>query len=236
MFTKQSCDHCGTNIEFEADHISDEGYAVSCPKCQGSVTLRRPPPLRLPPIINTRTRHHAWNVVIFVTACAVFLILLMLLIHRTPTSPVTGAFGFVLGEKYTNSPYGKWDDGWAGGFACYASPDSQHHDLPFTFGSAYADEHGIVYSIHASALDDQFTQRVLKATLEKLDAKYPLYRHVASNEWIFGNHKRIIRLYAGNPEVVGLEYRDVELQEAFADRQKKASDAAITGAVKRQHL
>ena len=48
MFAKQSCQDCGTHIEFDADQIGNDGFTVSCPKCQAPVTLLRPPPRAAP--------------------------------------------------------------------------------------------------------------------------------------------------------------------------------------------
>ena len=58
MFAKQSCQHCGTHIEFDADQIGNDGYTVLCPKCQSPVTLLRPPPIVVPPLITKKKRSY----------------------------------------------------------------------------------------------------------------------------------------------------------------------------------
>jgi predicted Zn finger-like uncharacterized protein len=89
MLTKQSCQHCGTHIEFDADQVDGAGVTVSCPKCQASVTLLKPPPAlsATPPFIERRKRRCLWilgAVGIFVVALPA-LILLAVLLRNRPT-------------------------------------------------------------------------------------------------------------------------------------------------------
>jgi hypothetical protein len=95
MFTKQSCQHCGTHIEFDADLIDGNVSTVSCPKCQAPVTLLSPPPIEPPPLppptepppfTKAKRRGRFWIVGIGVTAF-VLLILLLVAVMISKSSP-----------------------------------------------------------------------------------------------------------------------------------------------------
>lgn len=157
---------------------------------------------------------------------------------------ITGAFGLVLGEKYTNSPYGDWLPEVAGdatgGSYLTASGNSQNQDLPFIFINAHADENGRIYwivgdnrgQLSSSALED-----LCKVTAETLGRKYPLYRYDPTSQtvWIFGDAKRCIEL-RHIPFSLVIEYRDKELEQAFHERVKEAKESAIRKSLKRQKL
>jgi len=79
---KQACGHCGTNLEFDAEQIDSAGYTILCPKCQSPVTLFKPPPVPIPPVIGTR-RHRLWIVVAGVGAAALVVTLIVVLANRS---------------------------------------------------------------------------------------------------------------------------------------------------------
>lgn len=87
MLTKQSCHRCDTHIEFDVDQIGDEGFTISCPKCQESVTLVRPPPVAAPPFVEARKRHRFWIVGIVGITVAVFAVLILLLVSVQNRAP-----------------------------------------------------------------------------------------------------------------------------------------------------
>jgi hypothetical protein len=89
MFTKQSCQHCGTQIEFDADLVGKHGYTSLCPKCQGSVTLLRPPPIAAPQPITTKKSRHLWVVAISVTGFAMLILLLVSVPILSPGYAIT---------------------------------------------------------------------------------------------------------------------------------------------------
>jgi hypothetical protein len=86
MFTKQSCQHCGTQIEFDAELIGKDGYTILCPKCQAPVTLLRPPPIAAPPPITTRKRRRLWILGVGATAFALLILLMVSVLNRPPVS------------------------------------------------------------------------------------------------------------------------------------------------------
>lgn len=124
MLTKQPCHLCGTNIEFDADQISDEGITVSCPQCHGAVTLHRPPPVATPPIIEARKRHRFWLVGLVGVGVTAFVVLTILLIsalnresdyaivperyyYQKPIIEPLDRFAFDLGVKELNKLFYK---------------------------------------------------------------------------------------------------------------------------------
>ena len=99
MFTKQSCQQCGTHIEFDADQIGNDGYTVLCPKCQSPVTLLRPPPSAMPPLLPSqlgekRGKHPpSWRTLAIAlggTFCIISLIAIFLVGQRAgPSGPLS---------------------------------------------------------------------------------------------------------------------------------------------------
>ena len=89
MFTKQSCQNCGTHIEFNGDLIGNEVFTVSCPKCQAPVILLRPPPISAPPLNNTRKRHRLWILGIGITAFVMLILLLTSVLNLPPAYAIT---------------------------------------------------------------------------------------------------------------------------------------------------
>ena len=100
MFSKQSCQHCGTHIEFDADQIGNDGYTLFCPKCQAPVTLLRPPPISAPPLIKTIKRSRLWIWMLALGTIA-FAMLLFLMVSA-PNSPLVSALN--VGPAYAIKP------------------------------------------------------------------------------------------------------------------------------------
>jgi hypothetical protein len=90
MSTKQSCQGCGTHIEFDTDQLANEGFTVLCPKCQAPVNLLRPPPIAAPPPIITKKRHRFWILgICCVAVFAVLSLVLVVVLNLVPSYAIT---------------------------------------------------------------------------------------------------------------------------------------------------
>jgi hypothetical protein len=142
------------------------------------------------------------------------------------SSPITGAFGFTLGEKFEPGP--DWSETKDGGY-CYASPK---YPPPFSFVLVAADASGRIYSIHADAatgLDSpEFFQSCGKVLSEK-------YAHLTPDDGKFvefGDAARSVTLHwvkYDKGDWVEVTYIDNTLREAFGKAVALKKERSLRG-------
>ena len=149
----------------------------------------------------------------------------------TATNRVSGAFGFVLGDKFASDEAQarkQYPDGWSmgddGGYSALPEAPPPFHSVLVS-----ADDAGRIYSLTAYANDEFDVSELYKTTLKLLSERYPQYRTLTDGA-IFGDELRSAEIRKlGNS--VSVTYCDHELEIAFWERSKKSKEEATRRAL-----
>jgi hypothetical protein len=209
------CPQCDGGVEFPADGI---GQRIACPHCQAEFALKRP----------ATKRRFVVASICFIVVCVAVVFDAFVLWHRPKDHtlskprktevPITGAFGFTLGEKLPQQF--NLEDGY-----CFVNDYSDAP--PFTTIQLCCLADRTIYEIIGHGYSNSF--EVLDALKLKYgQGSWDYSTNFANSGWFNADCILNALLTGKNHENIEVDYLSFTLRQRKFDESDKASHAAVT--------